>query len=168
MTGFLRRLFGRGTEESPEIPGMVSGRPQPHAPAPEPAPPADDPGPDLHRAMYRSVHDDAWLFDIPDGDFVDWEGEAPPGGPFDPADCSAVLLRWFDAGLIELHQDRDPPKDAPADDLDYAAADLPRIPADDARALLAAPERWTDATPDGFAVAVPTERGRATPADRWP
>ncbi|NEK84790.1 hypothetical protein GCU60_03285 [Blastococcus saxobsidens] len=165
MVGFLGRLFGRADDAGPEIPGMVptgrrrwTGRP--------PAPAAD--GADVRAAMHLAVRHDTWLFDVHEGDFVDG---TDMWGPFEPAACSEVLLRWFDAGLVELRQDIDHPPEAfydPSVDLDYDVADLPLVPPGAARALLADPGRWTDATPDGFAVPLPTELGRRTPPAEWP
>ncbi|MCA0146968.1 hypothetical protein [Blastococcus sp. LR1] len=158
MFGWLKRR----KDDGPEIPGMVnSGRRQRR---PEPA----EPDPAVRTTMHHAVLNDAWLFDITDGGFVDG---SDGWNPLDPRECSGQLLRWFDAGLVELHQDADPsgaPLTDPAADLDYEAADLPLIPPDRARTLLADPGRWTDETADGFAVPVPTARGRELPLDRWP
>ena len=168
---FLGRLFGRRDDDVPETPGMVtSGRRRRRAerqPAPRPGPAPAGPDPVIRTAMLQHVSDQTWLSSITDGDLVD---DPAAWGPLDPRACSEQLLRWFDAGLIELHQDVEPPRDDLTDlsILYYDAADLPLIPADAARALLADPERWTDATPDGFACPVPTGRGRRTPAERWP
>ncbi|RBY92357.1 hypothetical protein DQ244_08835 [Blastococcus sp. TBT05-19] len=158
MFSWLRRR----EQDEPEIPGMVTSRRRRRDEQPA------GPHPALRSTLHHAVLNDTWLFDITEGGFVDAPGT---WGPLDPQDCSAQLLRWFDAGLVELHQDDDPSGEAltdPAVDLDYEAADLPLIPFGEARALLADPGRWTDETPDGFAVPVPTERGRDTPVDRWP
>ncbi|WP_166533930.1 hypothetical protein [Blastococcus xanthinilyticus] len=163
MFGWLRK--NRGDEE-PEIPGMVTPGRRRRRVVPDPA--ADQRGADdvIRTAMYQAVHDDAWLTGITDGDFID---DPAAWGELDPQACSAQLLRWFDAGLIEVHQDAEPADLAdPVVDFDYDAADLPLIAPDAARALLADPRRWTDEHPDGFAVPVPTGLGRSTPAERWP
>jgi hypothetical protein len=161
---WLRKRRG---DEEPEIPGMIAPGRRRRRAAPEPPAHQDAPDTAVRTAMYQAVLDDAWLFGITDGDLVD---DPAVWGALDPEACSAQLLRWFDSGLIEVHQDTEPVGDVtdPAVDLDYDAADLPLIPPDAARALLADPGRWTDETPDGFAVPVPTERGRSTPAERWP
>ncbi len=162
MSGLFGRLFGR--EEPAGIPGMLTGG------SPVAVVPGADSGPDaeLRRAMLQCLLDDCWLSELPYGDFVHREKRGRAGRPFAPADCSALMLSWFDAGLVELHQDVEPAEDGTEDDFDYDAADRPLIPPDTARALLAAPERWIDEEPGGWAVPIRTERGAATPADRWP
>lgn len=71
-------------------------------------------------------------------------------GPWPQADCAGVLLRWFDAGLIDLYN---------------AAGAVPRP---EARALLATSERWTEilSHPSEPYVAA-TEQGAQRPDAHW-
>lgn len=160
MFGWLTR--GR-RDDQPEIPGMITaGRPREDKRPPAPR------GPDLRTAMQTAVVNEAWLFAVPEGDFYD---EPVTLGPYDPAACSEHLLRWFDAGLIELRQDTDPvglDRTDPRFSDDWSAIVLPPIPPDAARALLLELARWTDDDPEGFATLIRTERGRDIPLDRWP
>jgi hypothetical protein len=78
------------------------------------------------------------------------EPRPSPDGLEPGADCAAVLLRWFDAGLIDLYN---------------AAGAVPR---QEARDLLAASERWTDVLshPSESYVAA-TEQGAKRPDSDW-
>lgn len=55
----------------------------------------------IEKKMYRAVREEAMLHELP------WPEIDDPGGPRevrwpaeDPSECTAILLTWFDAGLI--------------------------------------------------------------------
>ena len=62
---------------------------------------------DFEREMYLAVTEEASLAELPVGitDIVD--GGRVEHGPWEPAACSELLLRWFDRGLIELYDMRE-------------------------------------------------------------
>ena len=99
--------------------------------------------------MYRAVTEEASLAEVPVGvtDFLGNGGQIVHG-PWEPAKCSAHLLRWLEEGLIELFDEREGhPTNRP---------DLPghpstrhgptgALPVDRARELLKAWQRWSEA-----------------------
>lgn len=82
----------------------------------------------IEKKMYWAVREEAMLHELP------WPEIDGPGGPGEvrwpaevPEACAAILLKWFDDGLIAVMTSRD------QDDL----------AASDARALLADPTSWS-------------------------
>jgi hypothetical protein len=61
---------------------------------------------DFDQEMYWAVHEEASLAEVPLG-ATDHGGRPPvQHGPWEPAACSARLLRWFDLGLVTLYDTR--------------------------------------------------------------
>jgi hypothetical protein len=62
---------------------------------------------EFEREMSLAVTEEAYLAELPAGitDIVD--GGQVEHGPWEPAACSELLLRWFDRGLIELYDMRE-------------------------------------------------------------
>jgi hypothetical protein len=60
---------------------------------------------DFEQEMYALVVEEASLAEVPRRvvDYVSY-GEPVVHGPWEPAACSAHLLRWFDQGFIELYE----------------------------------------------------------------
>ncbi|MGY1887368.1 hypothetical protein ACI799_18905 [Blastococcus sp. SYSU DS0753] len=156
------RWSARRRDEEPEIPGMVSDgrrrrtRERSRAVAgPEPAA--------VREPLLIAAHEDHWLLDIVDGEFVDDAGT--DWGQLDGRACSDQLLRWFDAGLLELRDDSATPARHPER---RRISDLPLLPPDAARELLSRPDVWLEEGPGAYTTLAPTELGRSTPAGSWP
>jgi len=58
---------------------------------------------DLIDQMRLAVLEEAPLLQLPRGSTDDPSGRHVVHGPFEPNDCSTVLLIWFDLGWIELY-----------------------------------------------------------------
>lgn len=114
----------------------------------------------MTRRLARRRDADSWLGDLTDGGFLDDRDDW-----WDPPDleaCSAQLLRWLHAELIELC-------DESPDEADNLPAHTPAPMAhDDARSVLADPERWYGEHTGGCTLVRATELGRSTPARSWP
>ena len=121
---------------------------------------------DFVEQMYLAVAEGSWLWEVPLGVSDGLGGHEH--GPWDPAECSRLLLAWFDAGLVELYAD--PPDDAPrpqnvAEWRTWNSGRYPLVPDPDAaRAVLADPSRWTGGPGDGFLRLAPTDAGMAPDA----
>ncbi|MDK3255017.1 hypothetical protein [Blastococcus capsensis] len=63
----------------------------------------------MRTAMHQAVHDDAWLYELPDGNFLGPGLSLPVGGPYDPQACSAVLLGF--AALVPTERGASTPAD---------------------------------------------------------
>lgn len=103
---------------------------------------------DLEREMYWAVTEEASLGEVPLG-VTDLDGEVRgvEHGPWEPAACSALLLTWFDDGLIELYDDREGhPTNRPDFPGDPSTRQRPtgRVPTHRARHLLSDWRRWGD------------------------
>ena len=102
--------------------------------------------------MSMLVFEEAGLWETPWESTVVRTDSAEIHGPWPGEACSWVLLRWFDAGLLGLYRRR-PDDEEPQD-----------LPADEARAALAAVEAWAPST---ALFLCPTEAGEAADLDEW-
>lgn len=82
----------------------------------------------IEKKMYLAVREEAMLHALP------WPEIDDPGGPRevrwpaeDPSECAAILLRWFDAGLVAVVTTRG----------------QQGLDASDARSLLSNPKGWS-------------------------
>jgi hypothetical protein len=84
--------------------------------------------------------------------------------------ASERLLGWFDAGLIELVEDRTPwnwHEFRERERRRLVPTWFPVVPTERARAVLAAPSRWKLTEPDGLLALRPTEHGLAVGSKEW-
>ncbi len=70
-------------------------------------------------------------------------------GPWPPEDCARLLLRWFDAGLVSLHNEET------------------AFPEGEARGFLATPTRWRAEGGAFEPYIAATDRGAQTPDAEW-
>lgn len=77
------------------------------------------------------------------------DGQSVVWGPWPRADCSELLLRWFDAGLLSV----------------FGLGIDNELPTVEARRLLADHESWTSGGPEPFVGA--TQTGITTPDEAW-
>jgi hypothetical protein len=108
---------------------------------------------DFANEMYVFVVEEAYLWELPGGVRDLTADGYLQHGPWRPADCSAALLVWFDAGLLGLL--RRWPEEEPV--LSEPAAEL-----------LRSPYEWVQ-RPDGSmnVALVATDAGLALPAGDW-
>jgi hypothetical protein len=127
--------------------------------------------PDFINEMYVAVVEECALWELARGS-VDLLPEGPiEHGPWDPKACAAVVLRWTDAGLVDLYL----PEIVegwgiePADWQAHAEqrGSFLVLAAVDARQLLAEPDRWTVESVDGHASLSRSDAGIATEHAEW-
>lgn len=101
--------------------------------------------------MYLLVHEEAGLWELPIESTVVGKGSLLCHGPWPPESCSALMLRWLDAGLVNVYRSQ-PGK---------AATDLA---SEDARRILGSIREWRLET-DLFVFA--TAAGQAAAYKVW-
>ena len=126
---------------------------------------------DLVSEMYALVHEQGALYEVTH-EVRDLRGEAPDvvHGPWLPSECQAALIPWHQAGWLDLVADENPPHS-------LAAAEWRRrarregayvvLAAEDARALLHDPSRWTINSADGHVMLSLNEEGARHDYSEW-
>ncbi|MEP7740240.1 hypothetical protein ABKW28_21560 [Nocardioides sp. 31GB23] len=111
--------------------------------------------------MWLGVHEGAFLFEFPGGSILYTTEGTERHGPWPLDECSRCLLTWFDHGWInafvlsdQLHRWA-PDEDALWPDPSDETARL--VEPGRARAILAAPQTWTNDSAEGFVVLNPAD-----------
>lgn len=110
--------------------------------------------------LWLGVHEGAFLFELPSGSITYTQEGTERRGPWHPDECSRCLLTWFDHGWINAyvlseHLDRwTPGDDALLPDPDDETSRL--LDRARARAILAAPQTWTNDSAEGFLILNPS------------
>jgi hypothetical protein len=128
---------------------------------------------DLVSQMYWNVREESPLWTLPD-EITDYlgRGRTVVHGPFAPADCSRVLLRWFDAGWLDLiayaNHDLWPPGTAAEWETSAVRqGQFLLLAHQDARTLLAAPKEWADPARGGEVMLCISDEGEEHPQPEW-
>jgi hypothetical protein len=108
---------------------------------------------DFANEMHVAVAEEAYLWELPRGSRDMEVDGSVQHGPRPPANCSAALLVWFNAGLLWLLR-RGPEEEA--------------VPNERVADLLRSPEEWV-LGPDGSTnvAVVATAAGESVPGDDW-
>ncbi|MGZ5370866.1 hypothetical protein [Aeromicrobium sp.] len=127
---------------------------------------------DLLSEMYVLTAEQSYLHEVT-SQVVDHLGDDNQvvHGPWTPAECQPILSQWLDASWLELIADLDPP---PSDSNPagwHARATVSGeylvLAAEDARALLAEPDRWRVGAADGNVMLCRTEEGDRHDYAEW-
>lgn len=111
---------------------------------------------DLLSRLRLLIEEEAPLWEVPLGG-IEYGIDVVRHGPWDPADCSAVLLRWLDAGLLGLYRLRvHDGRVSAGQSLDHA----------EARLVLSAPQTW-GVERSGHTCLFATGRGEGVPDEHW-
>lgn len=123
--------------------------------------------------MHVAVAEECFLWELP-GRSTDLEPDGPvQRGPWDAATCAAVMQRWLDNGLLELHL---PAEHLPADPgfpvpdwVDRAGRRDSRLilSRSDAQWLLSHPVLWEPGTIEGGVHLSLSDRGATSPPEVW-